>query len=174
MRQKPSSVQIANSSAGVSAVEQTAARCALAQADNSTAPRKPMMSRWRRPAKRKDAVQTAAEEDNAITFDMPSIIREAKEKDVFARMVIFAIVPLSIGRITAWVFAGLAVGLGARSLFGGGKGGVTDAILGLVGGFFGGLGYVLMLEGLAIPWVSVMTAACGALVLVAMRDGQAK
>jgi uncharacterized membrane protein YeaQ/YmgE (transglycosylase-associated protein family) len=87
-------------------------------------------------------------------------------------MIVLSIVTPSVGRIAAWLFAGLAVGGTARLLLGGGKGGIADVLLGLLGGLLGGAGAVLLM-GQATACVSILTAVCGALVMVGIRDGRA-
>jgi uncharacterized membrane protein YeaQ/YmgE (transglycosylase-associated protein family) len=93
-------------------------------------------------------------------------------KDVIQRMIMFAVAMPSVGRVAAWLFAGLTVGGIARPLLGGGKGGIADVILGLVGGLLGGGGVMLLMGSQATPVVSILTAVCGSLVLVGLRDGQ--
>jgi uncharacterized membrane protein YeaQ/YmgE (transglycosylase-associated protein family) len=88
-------------------------------------------------------------------------------------MVALAVFMPSLGRVTVWLFAGLAVGGTVRTLLGGGKGGVADAVLGLIGGLVGGFGALLTLGTQAGPWVGILSAVAGALVMLGTRDAQA-
>jgi hypothetical protein len=98
-------------------------------------------------------------------------MHEAKKCGQVVRMIGPGVVVLSVGRIAAWLLAGLLVGGTIRKLLCGGRGGITDAVLGIFGGLLGGVAYVLILGGLAISWVSILTAVGGALVLVGIRGG---
>jgi uncharacterized membrane protein YeaQ/YmgE (transglycosylase-associated protein family) len=94
------------------------------------------------------------------------------EKGCDPNVVLAAVMP-PLGRIAAWLFAGLAVGGTARPLLGGAKGRIADAILGLIGGFVGGVGAILIMGSQASPWVSILTAVGGAISVVGIGDSLA-
>jgi uncharacterized membrane protein YeaQ/YmgE (transglycosylase-associated protein family) len=77
---------------------------------------------------------------------------------------------LDPGGLIAWLVVGLIAGwLAGRFMKGGGYGLIADIVLGIVGAFFGGFIFSLVLPGSSVGFVgSIVVAFIGAVILIAI------